>query len=68
MSSLFNLTPNIIPYNLSLLQDIDVDTINGNQYLPFNGVIGNTNYSLIYNSATAWYFITNRNNTKCKYN
>ena len=52
MSSLFNLTPNIIPYNLSLLQDIEVDTINGDTYLPFNGVVGNTNYPLIYNNAT----------------
>jgi hypothetical protein len=52
MSSLFNLTPNIMPYNLSLLQDIDVDTINGDEYLPFNGVIQNTHYPLIYNSTT----------------
>ena len=52
MSSLFNLTPNIIPYNLSLLQDIEVDTINGDTYQPFNGVIGNTHYPLIYNNAT----------------
>jgi len=52
MSSLFNLTPNIIPYNLSLLQDIEVDTINGDTYQPFNGVVSNTNYPLIYNSTT----------------
>ena len=50
MSSLFNLTPNIIPYNLSLLQDIEVDTINGDTYQPFNGVTANTNYPLIYNN------------------
>jgi len=52
MSSLFNLTPNIIPYNLSLLQDIEVDTINGDTYQPFNGVSSNTHYPLIYNNGT----------------
>ena len=41
---------NFIPYSLSGLQNINADTINGTT--PFNGVVANANYPLLYNSTT----------------
>jgi hypothetical protein len=41
---------NFIPYSLSGLQNINADTINGQT--PFNGVVANANYPLLYNNTT----------------
>jgi len=50
MSNFSNLSRQIVPYNITGLQDINVNTINGSGL--FSGVVANTNYPLIYNSTT----------------
>jgi hypothetical protein len=50
MSNFSNLSRQIVPYNITGLQDINVNTINGSGL--FSGVTANTNYPLIYNSTT----------------
>ena len=50
MSNFSNLSRQIVPYNITGLQDINVNTINGT--VPFNGVIANPNYPLSFNTTT----------------
>ena len=50
MSNFSNLSRQIVPYNITGLQDINVNTINGTT--PFNGVIANTFYPLSFNTST----------------
>jgi hypothetical protein len=50
MSNFSNLSRQIVPYNITGLQDINVNTINGTT--PFNGVIANTFYPLSFNTTT----------------
>ena len=50
MSNFSNLSRQIVPYNITGLQDINVNTINGTT--PFNGVVANTFYPLSFNTTT----------------
>ena len=50
MSNFSNLSRQIVPYNITGLQDINVNTING--ITPFNGVSSSGSYPLSYNSTT----------------
>jgi len=50
MSNFSNLSRQIVPYNITGLQDINVNTINGTT--PFNGVSSSGSYPLSYDSTT----------------